>query len=393
MASPANHLTRPYLVLPKLISQPTWGGQYIATSKGWQTDLDLMKVKVGQSYELFSGSNLSLADTTDHPSFVYELTDSSTAANATRPAHSIPLTSLIARDPDQTLGSGRTAMNLLIKYTQALGNSFQVHLRDGVQDPKFKPKPESWYFFEPGLITLGAKPGISWSEYERVCHYIDTVIARIGSQVAAGELAFHDAQSQIERLLKDQDPWRFVNTLPVAAGELVDLTAGGIHHSWEEDAARAPKGNILYELQVDAMDDISTFRSFDKGKVGTSGQVRSLQIEEYFKAIDRTPQANDPSSHIRTAAPATKSTNYTLGHLMQSKYYNLDQLDLHAAGAIFGQDITSFRHLFVKSGRISVATEGATVTVGMAHSCFIPAGALEYHVTGLSPSSQVLISN
>jgi hypothetical protein len=389
----ADRFIRPYLVHPKLIEQPTWGGQYIVTSKGWGDNQSLMNVKIGQSYELFSGSNLSLAASTDDASFTYELTDRDAVARATAPSNSVSLADLIANQPDKVLGPGKTKVNLLIKYTQALGNSFQVHMKSGASHPTFKPKPESWYYFEPGLITLGVRPDIDWAEYETVCREVESAMKQIGARVASGSFAYDEAVTEVNSLLKAQDPWRFVNTVPVAKDELVDLSAGGIHHSWEEDAARAPRGNILYELQAEALDNISTFRSFDKGKLGQDGEIRSLQIDEYFTAIDRSDVANDPTGHMRTAQAVTTGDGYSLGRLMKSGYYNLDKLDMIHEKARYTEENSSYRHLFVKAGRVEVTAGTTTVTVGTCHSCFIPAGALRYHVTSLAANTQILVSH
>ncbi|QQR52772.1 hypothetical protein IPG36_01470 [bacterium] len=75
-----NELRRPYLVIPKLIKQPTWGGSYIVAAKGWSDHEGLGDLKIGQSYELFSGSNLSLLTSTDDPLFKGELTDNAGVA-------------------------------------------------------------------------------------------------------------------------------------------------------------------------------------------------------------------------------------------------------------------------------------------------------------------------
>jgi len=47
-----------FLVVPKIIEQPTWGGQYILEKKKWDKRKEFKRLKTGQSYELFSGSKL-----------------------------------------------------------------------------------------------------------------------------------------------------------------------------------------------------------------------------------------------------------------------------------------------------------------------------------------------
>src|SRR5581483_1895457 len=95
---------RPYLVVPKLIEQPTWGGQYIAKAKGWQHLKDLDTLKIGQSYELFSGSNLSLLDSTLDAEFFGEITNRDAAETPTKPDNTISLELLTKSSPEEILG-------------------------------------------------------------------------------------------------------------------------------------------------------------------------------------------------------------------------------------------------------------------------------------------------
>lgn len=391
------NLRRPYLVIPKLIEQLTWGGQYIVATKGWNKRQDLNSIKIGQSYELFSGSNLSLLDTSDDPRFVGELTDRDAVGTPTSPDESLRLADLTAVAPEQVLGAevmrerGPT-LALLIKYTQALGNSFQTHIQDGIRHPKWKPKPESWYYFEPGLITLGVKPDINWQAYKQAVMAIHAEMTLLGKQVAASIITYNDARKQIDILLKQHDPWQFVNTVPIEKDQLVDLSSGGLHHSWEEDPRQAPLGNVLYELQVEALDNVATFRNFDKGKMEHDGSVRPVQIDEYFDAINRTPELNDPRNHIVHPAIEARTDTYTLDRFLRTRHYNLDKLTLHAPSVTYTENIKRYKHLFVKEGSVTVTAGNHTITVTNAHSCFIPASAEAYTVKNITPKSELLIS-
>ena len=390
-------LRRPYLVIPKLIDQPTWGGAYIVEAKGWADRGDLGRRKIGQSYELFSGSNLSLLDDTAHSAFEGELTDRDAVQIATTAPHAIPLASLMAADAAATLGAERVQshgghLDLLLKFTQALGNSFQVHIKAGLTHPKYKPKPESWYYFEPGLVTLGVKPGIDWAAYEQALTDISAGMGELSAQVTSGHLARATADARIAELLKTNDPWQYVNEVAPKAGDLVDLSSGALHHSWEEDPDRAPRGNVLYEIQSEAMDDISTFRGFDKGKMGQDGSVRAVHVKEYFEFIDRTPELNDPHNHIHQPRNLTRTHDFTFDHLLETPYYCLDQLEFTGQTGLFRDTISTFKHLFVKTGQIRVTAGGHGVIVGAGHSAFVPAAAHEYQVENLAGPSQVIIS-
>jgi len=389
----AADLRRPYLVIPKLIEQPTWGGQYIVQAKGWGNQPKLGNLKIGQSYELFSGSNLSLLTSSEDPRFQGELTDRDAVAHQTAPADSVALHQLLEQSLEATLGEAHSRDSfVLIKFTQALGNSFQTHITSDKPDPYWQPKPESWYYFEPGLITLGVKPGTDWEAYEQAVTAIHDEMAKISEQVRSGALSLDNAQVRVKALNDLHDPWQFVNTLPVPKDQLIDLSCGGLHHSWEEDPERAPLGNVLYELCGEAMDKVATMRSFDKGKMEADGSIRQLQIKDYFALIDRRAETNDPAAHIRNPESRERTEDYSLDSLLKTPYYNLDKLSLAKPGAQFEERLTRFKHLFVKAGRIEISAGTTTVTVTAGHSCFIPAAAEAHTVKNLADKSEVLVS-
>jgi len=352
--------------------------------------------KIGQSYELFSGSNLSLCNDSSDPEFVGELADRDSAQLPSRIANSVPLSELIADSADKTLGREAaeqrgSKINFLIKFTQALGNSFQVHPVDGHEDEHWRHKAESWYFFEPGLMTLGVKKG-AWQAYQMAVEAINDGMHAISRQVKSGSLTYEQAKPQIAQLIKRYDPRQFVNLVDVAKDDVYDLTAGGIHHSWEEDKRRIPLGNVLIELQTEAMDDVSTLRCFDCGKMGPNGELRDVHIKDYFRLANRTDKANDPQTYHSLPKKVAEGEGFELISLLDAKYYSLNKLMLKAEGDMFSDKINQFRHIFVKSGKVEVSTPGGRVTVGTGHSCFVPAHAGEYRAACLSPNAEVLIS-
>ncbi|KKU09588.1 MAG: hypothetical protein UX13_C0036G0001, partial [Candidatus Woesebacteria bacterium GW2011_GWB1_45_5] len=270
-------------MIPKLIEQPTWGGDYIVKTKEWQQKNEFSSRKIGQSYELFNGSNLSLLTHSEDSHFTGELTDPKAVSQETSPANAMPLSQLIATNAETVLGKDVTSafgpkMFLLIKFTQALGNSFQLHIKDGTAHPKWKPKPESWYYFEPGFITLGVKASVDWDVYQKTMTDLNNQILALGKQVATGRLEIIKAKTEIGELITNYNPWAFVNVLHPQKDALIDLSPCGIHHSWEEDTQKYPLGNIIYELQLDVLDEVATIRNFDKGKMAKDGTTRPLQI-------------------------------------------------------------------------------------------------------------------
>ncbi|MCL4200715.1 hypothetical protein KJZ67_05255 [Patescibacteria group bacterium] len=388
---------RPYLVIPKLIEQPTWGGTYIAESKKWQDTPYLAGKKIGQSYELYDKSNLSFALSSEEAQFSGEIADNKSVEQQSVIPNSRALADLIAADPDAVLGKRIVStygakMHLLLKFTQALGNSFQLHIPDGVKNDRWKPKPESWYYFEPGLITCGVRKDVDWGAYEGAVTKLDTEMQSVAARVRDGSLSYEDAKTLIAKLVKEANPWQYVNVLRVEKGTLLDLSPCGIHHSWEEDLAAIPLGNVLYEIQLNVMDDVATLRSFDKGKISKDGKLRPLQIAEYFAYADRSPAANDPKTHMREAKNVAQTSAYTHDRILETKYYSMDRVTFGKSGSLFESALETFRHVFVKSGAITVAAGGVSVTVTTGHSVFVPAGCAAYTITSSLPDTEVLIS-
>lgn len=393
----SNPMIRPYLVIPKLIEQPTWGGTYIVETKKWELLPGITGKKIGQSYELYDKSNLSLADRCDDPMFVPELADNKSVEQQTTVAGAVSITDVIQKDPEGVLGKrvldryGMT-MPLLLKFTQALGNSFQLHVSDGTNHPKWKAKPESWYYFEPGLITCGVSHDADWKEYQRAVTVLDQEIQRIARHVRDGAKTYDEARAEIVAHIKRYDPWQYVNLVRVEKGQLLDLSPCGLHHSWEEDLDSIPLGNVLYEIQLNVMDDVATIRNFDKGKMSRDGKLRTLHIEDYFEFIDRSPETNDPQTHLRKATVLTQSSAFTHERILSTAYYSMDRLTMPDKGAEFVARIDSFRHIFVRSGAVEVTSGGTVLFVTSGHSAFVPASCTEFSIRAMNDGTEVLIS-
>ena len=138
----------PWQVQDDLIEQPSWGGRYIIDLKGLSGDTQWQGKKVGQSYEL--SKKAKLIDPVSGG--VHALSD------------------LIAQDAKSLLGQSVLDafghdLSLLIKLTQAKGNSFQVHLPEGKTRGHWQPKPEAWFYLAPGLYTFGLKEGTDYNAF------------------------------------------------------------------------------------------------------------------------------------------------------------------------------------------------------------------------------------
>lgn len=365
------HMNKPYLILPELVEQPTWGGNYILQLKKWQDKQNLQKMKIGQSYELFGASLLtdSIVDTTD-PSFAPSIVDATI------------LDDFVNKNPSEILGKkvfekyGK--MPLLIKLNQARGNSFQLHIKPGQDHPRWKPKPESWYFLEDGYISCGIKKGIDVKVYKQTCVNIEEKMRELSKQVQLGDKNVEIARQEAQNYIKEQNPWQFINLYKTKKYDLIDLSQGGVHHSWEAHD-EFPLGNIVYEVQLDVMDEFCTIRSFDQGKIKEDGDIREIHIDDYFTFLDVSEEMNNINNLKRTR----KENN-----LLHTPYYALDVIEITNRQAVKIED--SFNHIYVQEGDIQIQTPNGSVRVTTGHSCFIPHSVASYDITTNVSKSIVL---
>ena len=385
-----NNCSQTFLVVPKLIEQTTWGGSYILNNKNWYEKKDFQGLKIGQSYELFSGSMLrddidSSADSTFTGQLGYGMQPNKIFYQGDE-QKLISLNHLIKQNPQRILGTKAVKafgaeMKILVKFTQAKGNSFQMHVQQKDHSSKWRFKPESWYFFEKGLTTLGVKKQTNWNDYQNCCLSIEKEIQDIGKKIQDKVISISSAKEQIEEIIKKYNPWQYVNLVKVKKDELIDLSKGGIHHSWEKNSAEYPNGNILYEVQLDVMDPTSTIRCFDKGKIGEDGSTRKLNIDDYFKYIDRSDKNNDPMNHLTKSKILLENNDATIISLQHTEHYSLDKMMIRSNySGSHTSTMGSFHHLFVKVGKVVVESKSSKLELTKGHSCFIPAGVEQYSI-------------
>jgi mannose-6-phosphate isomerase class I len=351
-------MSRPYLIVPQLIEQPTWGGDYIVDLKGWTGRKGLSQKKIGQSYEL-SGSSLLATNII-----------SSDDKGLYKPNTTTPLESVL--EPGET-------MPLLIKLNQARGNSFQLHIKPRDNNSVWKPKPESWYFLEKGYISLGLNPQTSIDAYKKTCQIIERCMVDLSQQVKDKSLKLSEARNHARQFIKSQNPWQFVNRYEVDQFDLIDLSMGGIHHSWEEDLENTV-GNVVYEVQLDVTDDESTMRSFDQGKIKDDGSIRPITIDDYFAHIDTNPKHNTFEYLKRTSSANT---------LLKTDYYVLERFEI--SGKQPQQTNGLWHHIYVQDGSINLIGAARTLYITKGHSCFIPSSVESYVVS--SKEATLLITH
>lgn len=382
---------QPFYVIPILIKQPTWGGNYIVSTKGL-TQAQLRDERIGQSYELAAESRISTDPAAQDACYV---TDSSMGSGQQfgSVATTIDLLSLISSNPEAVLGEALVdqlnIMPLLIKFTQARSNSYQVHVRPGAEFHGWQAKPESWYFLEPGKATLGVKSGSAIAQYKQLCLEIEAYSLELSRQVKNETMGIHEAREQLSRYLSQNNPQNYVNSVAIPPGAVVDLSQGGIHHSWEADAS-LPQGNIVYEVQVDVKDERSTMRSFDQGNLKDNGDSRPLHIEDYFQAVNASPQDNRPDMLIHQPQGTTEG-NSKITTLFNTPYYTMKKYESFGANSML-MEPKSFHHIFALHGDVRVEWREMTFDLKEGRSLFIPAVCGTY-VLSSSEATTALITS
>ena len=359
----------PWQVKDELIEQPSWGGRYIVDLKGLANDPAWAGKKVGQSYELAKASVL-IDPNGGKEMALHTLIE-------TNPAGILGQKVLDKFGPD---------LSLLIKLTQAKGNSFQVHLPEGQTLGHWVPKPEAWFYLAPGLYTFGLKAGTDFEAYSRVLHTIDDEMGRLSREVLGGRFTVEEARTQAKQRIQTLDPFAYVNLVEAQTDDVIDLTAGGIHHSWEDDSARFPDGNLVYEVQVDVPDSKCSMRGFDKGKILDDGTLRPTHVKDYLATINQDAAHNQLSQHIRKPEVITDNNGAKVESLFRTAHFNTDRLTL-AAGASLAQSLADgFHHVFVHTGTATV--NGHTLAQG--RSYVFPAAMGEYTLTAGSKDAALL---
>ena len=211
------------LVLEPLVREVVWGGRWLAEKLGRG---GAEGARLGESWEAYAGSVIG---------------------NGAWKGQT--LGEAFAREGVAFAGSAAAAyprFPLLVKFIDAHENlSIQVHPDDDLaRQLENYPygKTEFWY-------VLDAMPD-----------------AHIYYGLNAPAIARQDLQAALE----NQDLLRYLNRVPVRAGDIVYMPAGTIH--------ALTAGVVVYELQQDS--DI-TYRLYDWGRVG-----REIHLEKGLQAID-----------------------------------------------------------------------------------------------------------
>lgn len=390
-------MPQPYYIVPLLVEQPTWGGQYIAEFKS-VTDPLVRTQNIGQSFELETNSQVVTQPSAELPYAVATATDLTNPRYVGDTSTMVSLKSVIDQDPAGVLGQrvveiDGAEMKTLIKFTQARNNSYQVHVKPKEAFGQWQAKPESWYFLEKGLATLGLQANTDVVEYHRRCQEIDTFAQQLSHRVKNGELSVDQARTELKAFIDQDHPHRFVNDVTLQPTQLVDLSEGGIHHSWEV-SSDVPLGNIVYEVQLDVKDEFCTLRAFDQGNIKDDGSVRPLAIDDYFQALDSEPSHNLPEQYLRWPQVVEKQEGLSISRLFETPYYisTLISLEQPYQGPETSLEEGTYHHLFVQEGAIEVVVNDQRWPLAKGWSLFIPAALGTYQLVPNQASTVIKTS-
>lgn len=378
---------RPYIVVPVLIPQPTWGGSYIAEYKSLYPFAGLPPI--GQSFECFPDSPVSERTSTEHRP-VYAVASSTDPATMKFSDESFGfhrLNDLIQENPKAWLGEAvhrSTKLGILIKLNQARGNSFQVHIPDGASLGKWQPKPESWFFLESGKVTLGLKDPSNegLARYKKALEEYQSHVEMVSKQVQSGAIDMKAAREQLDYYIGKSGIYDFVHTLTLARNQVVNLAQGGIHHSWEADPT-LPHGNVVYEVQRNVYDPVATIRGFDKGNLLDDGTFRPVAIDDYIQALGLRPQP-DVQTLIAKGSVVAKTSTYTIRRLFETpEYQSFRMTTSDTIANAWTETKGMFHHLMVIRGKIRLIAAKETLRVTTGHSIVIPASTGRYQISTL----------
>jgi mannose-6-phosphate isomerase class I len=219
------------------------------------------------------------------------------------------------------------------------------------------------------LFTFGLKEGVALEDYKTALRKIDTLMKKLSVSVKSGAIDIETARAEAKAEIAKIDPYQYVNIVEADEDDVIDLTPGGIHHSWEEDDSKFPQGNLVYEVQVDVADEYCSMRGFDKGKLLADGGLRATHVEDYLTTIERYSEGKKLSDLIGKPKLLTEKEGAKEEAIFRTPYFELDRVTLKA-GSVWNEPAeTGFHHLFVQKGSAKV---GETI-LAQGQSFIVPA--------------------
>lgn len=152
------------------------------------------------------------------------------------------------------------------------------------------------------------------------------------------------------------------NNVPVHKGDVFFIKSGTLH--------AIGKGILIAEIQQNSN---TTYRVYDYGRVGADGKPRELHVEKAVEVTDLTV----PEGTGKPQGETVSRNGYTETLLSSCEYFNVRKLVVESAAELEA-DEKSFNSVLVLDGEAEI--DGMKLVKG--DSCFIPAGAGKYTISG-----------
>ncbi len=228
---------------------------------------------------------------------------------------------------------------LLAKFIDADDRlSIQVHPDDDYAQSHeaatgFHGKAEAW-------LVLEAEAGASiiWGFKERV------------------------SKNEVRQAVREGSLETLVNTVPVAAGEVIYNPPGTLH--------AIGAGILLFEIQQSS--DL-TYRLYDYGRKDAKGKLRDLHIDKALEVLDYTP------GERAKVSPQPLGDNRSL--LVKNDHFAMERWEF--AGELEAKTApTSVEIVTLLGGEAELSAGRARLTLAQGESCVLPASLGDYRVAG-----------
>ncbi len=254
------------------------------------------------------------------------------------------LKDIVLNDKEAWLGSAFTEVKkfpLLIKFIDAKEKlSVQVHPDDAyaaVNENGEFGKNECWYI-------LDSKPG---------------------SELIVG-LKKEISKEDFVQAVKDGKVEDTLNTIPVKAGDVINIPAGVLHAIGD--------GIVLAEVQQNSD---TTYRVYDWNRVGLDGKKRDLHIEKSIDVID----FEGIHETTKTEGLSIKNEEFETLYYIANSYFALEKVKLHGTMLHDTEQKKFYIYLCIDgSGSLNYNQESYPIKKGDA--VFIPASLGSYSIEG-----------
>ena len=163
-------------------------------------------------------------------------------------------------------------------------------------------------------------------------------------------------------------------SVPVKKGDVFFIEAGTLH--------AIGKGILIAEIQQNSN---TTYRIYDYGRVGADGKPRQLHIDKAVEVTNLCPATPYPVTEAFSEKGAVKRL------LSKCEYFTVYSVDVDSR-AEFISDETSFQSILLLEGEAVLECGGEKLSLKKGDSVFVPAGCVEYTISGKCKAVLTFIS-